>query len=283
MKITFVGHICVDRNVVKGEEQVHYGGGVVHGAVTALRLGAEVTVLTKCAQADATHYGFLSELGAELRVIPSPASTSIRNLYPTDNPDDRQSSLLSRAAPFLASDLDDLEVEVLHVNPLSAGELGDELLPLLRARVATLVADAQGFVRCADGGGRLVHRDWAGKERFLPLLDLFKVDHSEARVLTGREEPAVAARRLVELGARTVLLTHKNGVVAAEAAGTAEAAFGAYSMEGRTGRGDTCTAAFLVARQRGASLDEAARFAAQLTTRKMQYAGPYRGEGGETG
>jgi sugar/nucleoside kinase (ribokinase family) len=75
-----------------------------------------------------------------------------------------------------------------------------------------------------------------------------------------------------------VLLTHKTGVVAADAAGTAQAAFGAYPMEGRTGRGDTCTAAFLVARQSGASLDEAARFAAEITTRKMQYPGPYRGD-----
>ncbi len=52
MRITFIGHVCVDQNLIRGEVETFYGGGVIHGAVTAQRLGAEVSVLTKCAAAD---------------------------------------------------------------------------------------------------------------------------------------------------------------------------------------------------------------------------------------
>ncbi len=42
MKITFIGHVCVDKNLIRGELETFYGGGVIHGAVTARRLGAVV-------------------------------------------------------------------------------------------------------------------------------------------------------------------------------------------------------------------------------------------------
>ena len=35
MKITFIGHVCVDKNLIRGELETFYGGGVIHGAVTA--------------------------------------------------------------------------------------------------------------------------------------------------------------------------------------------------------------------------------------------------------
>ena len=92
MKIVFVGHVCVDKNVVRGETETLYGGGVVHGAITAQRLGAEATVVTKCADSDRPNFNSMSEAGARVIFVPSPASTSIRNVYPSDNPDERQSS-----------------------------------------------------------------------------------------------------------------------------------------------------------------------------------------------
>ena len=52
---------------------------------------------------------------------------------------------------------------------------------------------------------------------------------------------------------------------------------GTPTLEGRTGRGDTCTASFLVARGRGMDLADAAAFAAEVTSPKMQYRGSYRG------
>jgi sugar/nucleoside kinase (ribokinase family) len=75
-----------------------------------------------------------------------------------------------------------------------------------------------------------------------------------------------------------VLLTHAGGVCVHDGLGSVDAPFGKATLEGRTGRGDTCTAAFLTAYYRqGRSLEASVRLAAEVTSRKMQYKGPYRG------
>ena len=280
MKILFVGHVCVDKNVVRGETETLYGGGVVHGAITSQRLGAQAIVITKCAEADRPGFKHLSEAGVETVFLPSHTSTSIRNVYPSENPDDRQSSLISRAAPFTEADLDCIagfRADVVHVNPLWFGEFPPALLALLRPRATFLATDAQGFLRVAEPDGQMLHRDFADKRTLLPLLDLFKVDSKEALLLTGEENPARAAQAVHALGPKLVLLTHQGGVCVFDGQQTYSAAFGSYALEGRTGRGDTCTASFLAARGRGLDLQQSATFAADITTRKMQYRGAFRG------
>lgn len=276
MKITFIGHVCRDLNVIRGEPATAFGGGVLHGSITAQRLGAETSVLTKCAAKDRRHFDFLGAAGVRTVFLESETTTSIRNDYPTENPDDRVSTLVARAAPFAEADLDAISADFVHVNPLWLGEMPDALLPALRQRVAWLSVDAQGFLRKPGPEGRLEHCDWAKKQTFLPLLDAIKVDQREAAILTGEAEYGAALKKLHAFGARLVVLTHKGGVVVSDGRATHEGSFGAYTLEGRTGRGDTCMSAFLVARAEK-SLAEAARFAAKITTEKMQYPGPYRG------
>jgi sugar/nucleoside kinase (ribokinase family) len=280
MKIVLVGHVCVDKNVVRGETETIGGGGVFHGGITAQRLGAEATVVTKCAESDRPSFHLMSEAGVRVIFLTTPTSTSIRNVYPSEDPDERQSLLISRATPFNEGDLEQinaLKADVVHVNPLWLGEFPPSLLAALRPSVATLCADAQGFLRVAEPDGRMVHRDLAQKQEVLSLLDLFKVDAKEALVLTGEEDLRRAARAVHALGPKMVLLTHRDGVCVFDGGTMLEAAFTGFTLEGRTGRGDTCTACFLVARGRGMGLAEAATFAAEVTTRKMQYRGPYRG------
>lgn len=280
MKIAFVGHVCVDKNVVRGETETLHGGGVVHACITAQRLAAQATVFTKCAELDRPNFQLMSDVGGRVLFLPSPTSTSIRNVYPTENPDDRQSFLISHATPFGVEDLaaiTALNADVVHINPLWFGEFPAPLLAALRPHTAMLCADAQGFLRVAEPDGRMVHRDFAGKRETLSLLDLFKVDANEALLLTGEVDPRKAIHAVYALGPKVVLLTHREGVCVFDGDTLHESAFSSYTLEGRTGRGDTCTASFLVARGRGMGLAEAAAFAAEVTSRKMQYRGPFRG------
>ena len=254
MKIVLVGHVCVDKNVVRGETETIGGGGVFHGGITAQRLGAEAVVVTKCAESDRPSFRLMGEAGVRVIFSSTPTSTSIRNVYPSENPDERQSLLISRAAPFGKEDLDQIvaqKADVVHVNPLWMGEFPPALLAVLRPSVAMLCADAQGFLRVAEPDGRLAHRDLAQKREVLSLLDLFKVDAKEALVLTGEEDPRRAARAVHALGPKMVLLTHRDGVCVFDGGTVHEGVFSGFTLEGRTGRGDTCTASFLVARGRG--------------------------------
>ncbi len=200
MKITFVGHVCVDKNLIRGELETFHGGGVVHGAVTAKRLGAEVSVLTKCAEADREHFTSFRDAGVDATFLPSRSSTSIRNEYPTENPDDRRSFLIARADPFASTDIASLRADVVHLNPLWLGELPFGLLPQLKRSATVLGADAQGFLRHADADGAMFYRDLAEKRDVLPLLDVFKVDTREALILTGLEDVRPAAKAVHDLG-----------------------------------------------------------------------------------
>ena len=277
MKIVFVGHVCVDRNVIRGESEVFYGGGVLQGAVTAKRVGADATVLTKCAEADRHHYCMsLVQAGVETIFLPSQTTTSIQNVYPSENPDDRQSTLVSRAAPFALADLETVAADVVHLNPLWFGEFPADLLPALKPRTPLLAGDAQGFLRHAEAAGKMVHRDLEDKREVLRLFDVFKVDSKEAKILTGLEDIRLAAHAVRGLGPRVVILTHRDGVCVFDGHDYYESPFTSFTLEGRTGRGDTCTAAFLVGMSR-MNLADATAFAAEVTSRKMQYRGPYRG------
>lgn len=277
MRIVFVGHLCLDVNVVGGETHELAGGGVMQGAVAAARLGANAVVLTKCKLIDRARWVVLDEAGVTVRRRPSAGTTSIRNEYPSDDPDDRRSTLVARADPFTAADFELVSADAWLLNPLTVGELPLELLPAIRAEAPFLGLDAGGLLRVAGPDGSLSHRDLPDKAEVLAQLDLFKADIREAHTLTGETEPVAAAKALAELGPRTVLLTHAGGVVVVEASDVVEAPFTGGTLEGRTGRGDTCTAAFMVARQ-GADMERATRFAAAVTSIKMGYRGPYRGE-----
>jgi sugar/nucleoside kinase (ribokinase family) len=276
MRIAFIGHVCVDKNVIRGATETLYGGGVIHGSVTAKRLGAQPIVLTKCAREDCANFTSFREAGIDVRFLPSSSSTSIRNVYPSENPDERQSFLISRAEPFSAEDIATVEAEVVHLNPLWYGEFAPGLLPQLKRRTGLLAGDAQGFLRHAGDGGAMIYRDLDRKREILSLFDLFKVDSKEARILTAQDDVRKAASGVRNLGPKIVVLTHRGGVCVFDGGDYYESPFTDFSLEGRTGRGDTCTAAFLVAMRR-MSLREATALAAEVTSRKMRYRGPYRG------
>lgn len=278
MTITFLGDLCRDVNIIHGEAHAMIGGGVLHNGMTARGIGAHAVVVTRCSPEDEPEMTrMLREAGVEVHAGNGP-TTSIENLYPDHHPDHRVSRLLSRCAPFTESDLAHVRGEVAHVNPLWAGAFPEALLPVLRARVRVLGADAQGFLRQADESGQLVLRPWAGQERWLPLFDVFKADLTEAAVMTGTEDPREAARSLTAMGVREVLLTHRDGVCVSDGQSFHEAAFGPYPLSGRTGRGDTCSAAYLVARQRLAP-GPATHYAARVTALKLQHPGPFGGQG----
>jgi sugar/nucleoside kinase (ribokinase family) len=276
IRIGFVGHLSVDHNVVQGTCSVLYGGGVLHGSITAKRLGADSRLYTKCSAEDRPHFSDLDEAGVAVTVMSSPTSTSIRNEY-GDDPDDRSSTLRSQAAPFAAADLESIvHCDVLVINPLWFGEFPCELIDVAKARAGALAGDAQGFLRQPGPNGELSHRDWHDKRQYLPAFDFFKVDSGEARMLTGETEPARAARAVHALGARVVVLTHRAGLCVFDGSTLHESRFDAYSLTGRTGRGDTCMAAFLVA-QADVGTAQAVVLAAEVASRKMQYPGPFRG------
>lgn len=276
-KVTFVGHVSKDINRTQTEVLVVPGGGVFYGSITARKLAVECVVVTKLADRDVELFKPMREAGVEMLTLPSRETTTIENVYPSSNPDERKSRILYRAEPFVDEELSYVKTNVTVVSALWHGEFPERLLERLRSKVELLVVDAQGFLRNVLEDGSMKYADWHDKEKYLPMIDIFKVDNNEAYVMTHERRLERACVELSKFGAKLILATHKEGVVAYDGRNFYEGKFSDYKLLGRTGRGDTCLAAFLAGLMNGKSLEESVELAARVTSAKMQYAGPYRG------
>ncbi len=275
MKITFIGHVSKDVNITPIGKKIVAGGGVFYGSIAVTALKAEAEVYTKCSVNDIDFFSEMKKSGVKVHFLESPTTTSIENVY-TENPDERKSRVISLAFPFHLDEIVKIKEKVVHVNPLWFGEFPEESLKIIRDRTEFLAGDAQGFVRVINNG-KMIYKDWEKKVNYLKYFDLFKVDSNESRILSGKKELKEGLIVLKEMGAKIVLGTYSKGVCTYDGKNFYEAKFGEWSLEGRTGRGDTCTAAFMVALDR-MNVKSATEFAARITTLKMCSPGPLKKE-----
>jgi sugar/nucleoside kinase (ribokinase family) len=136
--------------------------------------------------------------------------------------------------------------------------------------------DVQGFIRVLQDGV-LVHDRWPGKEAILRHVTVLKTDAVEAEMLTGETDRRAAARRLAAFGLPEVLMTHGGGVLVLHDGRFHEAPFVVTEVRGRSGRGDTCTSAYL-SRRLTAEPADAVIWAAAVTSLKLEAEGPFRRE-----
>ena len=272
--ILFIGHFAVDRLVYPHGEEISSGGSVYYGAIAARRLGLRVAVVTRLHPDDFPRLEELKAEGIEVFAHPAPQSSGIENVYLTPDLERRECRPLGFAGPFSLDELPDLRARVYLVGPIMAGEVDLPFVEELAGR-GPVALDVQGFVRVRRGD-ELVFEDWADKRRGLPLVRYLKADEAEAEVLTGLKDVREAAARLREWGAQEVVLTHSGGLLVCTSEGFHEEPFRPRRMLGRTGRGDTCFAAY-VARRFSSPPEEATRFAAALTSLKLEHPGPFRG------
>jgi len=266
-----IGDLAVDELVVHGQTTVATGGSVYYGAIAMARLGMRTAVVTRLAERDFPRLEELRAAGITVYAHPAAQSSGIRNVYLTEDQDRRICTLLGFAGPFSPAEIPAESARYYVVGPLMAGLMDLDLVRLV-ARRGRVALDAQGFIRTREGDG-LVLKDWAEKRVGLPLVDVLKVDQAEAETLTGHSEAKAAATTLAGWGAREVVLTHASGVTVFAEGHCYWAPFVQRSLNGRTGRGDTCLASYL-ARRLSAGPADACRFAAAVTSLKLEAPGP---------
>ncbi|NIO08441.1 MAG: hypothetical protein GTO40_10710 [Deltaproteobacteria bacterium] len=126
-----------------------------------------------------------------------------------------------------------------------------------------------------DRGGTLVYAEWPEMEAVLGSVQVLKTDAVEGELVTGSADIRAAAKRLHELGPREIVLTHRDGVLVYDGDQFHGAGFFPKKIVGRSGRGDTCIAAYMASRL-NASPPEATIWAAAVTSLKMEAEGPFR-------
>ncbi len=273
--VVCVGHLAVDRIVVGGESRTSVGGAVYYGSAVLAALGLKVGAVTRIGRSDWHRLDQLRETGVTVFPVEADGTSGIENVYPDPGSDRRICYPLGFAGTFALEDIPDISTRLFVVGPIMPGEVQVPLLHAL-ARRAPLALDLQGMLR-QQRGQELVIDGWPTALEGLSAVRYLKADDVEACALTGLTNIGEAARKMAELGPAEVMVTHKTGVLVLSEDEVHEAPFTPRSLAGRTGRGDTCFAAYLGRRLLGAPPQEATEFAAALTTMKLEQPGPFQG------
>jgi len=204
----------------------------------------------------------------------SPSSTLMTLEYKTHDVDKRNLYVKATGGTISPRHLDGLEARAIIVSPSLRGEVELEFFEELRKRPGTLISmDVQGFVRVLRGES-LVYEPWPEMAEVLRRTDIVKTDAVEAAFLTGENDIEKAAKFLADLGAREVLLSHSEGILVHADGKFHHYKFHAQSMEGRSGRGDTCVGSY-VSMRLSLPPREAGKWSAAATSLKIERHGVF--------
>lgn len=273
--ITFLGHFTKDTIVYPTETKQVNGGAYYYGAHVAARMGKRVGIITRLAREDWRSFADLEQMGVTVMPRATPVSSCLRLIYPTANLDQRTLELTSFAGAFTLDQIDRVRSRAFAIVASSVrGEVPVEIVNALAARGSIIALDVQGFVRVLEDG-KLGYDQWPGKESVLRHVTILKTDAVEAELITGESDHHVAAKRLAEFGPREILMTHSGGILLYHDGKFDQVPFVATAVRGRSGRGDTCTSAYLC-RRLTAPPKDAVRWAAAVTSLKLETEGPFQ-------
>lgn len=272
--VLMIGHFAKDKVIVDGKEVTQSGGGVYFGSMVLNRMGLKVAVATRLHPEDFPRLDEMRQTGIRVFAAPAPQTSGIANYYQSSDMERRTCKLIGFAGTMSLDDVPEMDVSLIMVTGIIAGEVDLPTLKVL-STLAPVALDVQGFVRVPEDDD-LVFKPWDDLEEGLACVTYLKVDRAEAEHLTGETDLQRAARKLSKYGPKEIMLTQSSGPVVYAGGEFYQAAFTARSLAGRTGRGDTCFSAYL-GKRFTAGPEEAVRWAAAVTSAKMETPGPWQG------
>ena len=273
--ICCIGHITLDK-IVTPKHTVHMPGGTsfyfAHG-MSHLDT-SNFLLVTSLAESEMQAVEDIRKEGVEVKVLPSAKSVYFENTY-GENQNNRTQRVLAKADPFTVDGLRDVDARIYHLGSLLADDFPLELIKHLSEKGIVSV-DAQGYLREVRGD-KVFAIDWAEKREALKYITILKANEHESEVLTGEKDPRKAAKILADWGVKEVLLTlgSYGSLIYADGEFHEIPAFEPAEGVDATGCGDTYMTGFLYMRNKGASYDEAGRFAAAMCTIKLGASGPF--------
>lgn len=274
--IVFIGQLGMGTIIpFRGSPFTEPGGPALFASIGASCLGKRIATVTRISESDEYPLEPLKSAGIDVFVLPGEIG-QYRIVFPTANFDQRQ-GFVKGGGDFLISDIPPFEPCLVHLCCMSGPGLKLELLRALRGRGFRLSVDMQSFVLQADDETGLLHfKDVPDKKEILAMADFVKLDAMEAQALTGADVLQDQADILEGWGSCETVITSSEGAQARSKGKTTFVKFTNRSTRGRMGRGDTLIGSYL-ARRLDHSVEDSLRFAATLTSIKMESTGPFRG------
>ena len=156
--IITIGHVTHDLLNDRGDVSRFIGGAAYFSSFAAKRSGASLLVVTKLAEKDFGLLQGMKDEGIEVIALPSAHTTSIENIFETEDVDRRKVNLLSQAEPFKLEDIPDLETEIFNLAGLFEGDIPAEMIEPLSRR-AKVGLDLQCMLRSSSEGS-FSWKDW---------------------------------------------------------------------------------------------------------------------------
>jgi len=271
--IIFIGQMGMGTIIpFEGFPFVESGSPVLFAAIAASCLGKRIAAVTTISESEAYLLEPLRTAGVDLFVQPG-ETAQYRVVFPTANVDERQSFLIRGGGRI--DEIPPFEPCLVHLCCIGFPEFQLDLMRSLKAKGFRLSVDMQGFVLQEDhktGAFRL--GDVPEKKEILSMADFIKLDAAEAQTLTGTDVLKRQAVILEDWGNSEIIITSSEGVLARIKGETTFAKFTNRSARGRMGRGDSVMGSYL-ARRLDHSVEDSLRFAAALTSIKMESPGPF--------
>ena len=274
LELCCIGHITLDK-IVTPKTTVHMPGGTsfyVSNAICGLG-NIRYGLITAVGPPEMAVVEDLRAKGLQVVVHPSEHSVCFENIY-GENQNHRRQRVQAKATPFTVEQLRHVEADIFHLGALLSDDFSPEAVKYLAGKGLVSI-DSQGYLR--EVRDTQVHAiDWSEKTEVLKYVHFLKANEHEMAVLTGHTDVALAAGQLHEWGVREVLITLGDaGSVIYD--GTSFFRIPAYEpreIVDATGCGDTYMAGYLYQRAKGVGMEEAGRFAAALSTLKIERSGP---------
>lgn len=272
-----IGHITLDK-IVTPKNTVHMAGGTAFYFSHAIKHFNDIdyTLITALAESEMKEVERLCSEGIDVSVMPSKHSVYFENIY-GENQDNRKQRVLAKADPFSIDYLKDAEAKIYHLGSLLADDFSLDVVKYMAGK-GLVSADSQGYLReVRDENVYAI--DWEEKEEALKYIHFLKANEHEMEVLTGFDDVKSAARRLHEWGVKEVLITlgSLGSVVYDGQTFYRIPAYKPREVIDATGCGDTYMTGYLYQRATGAGIEEAGRFAAAMSTLKIEASGPFSG------
>ena len=274
--IVILGHVAKDIIEVDGESYTSLGGAVYYGGIAGSHMGLEIAIITRLREDDFEFLEIFKKNGIKYYTYPSEETSGLKNIYSSTNMEFRTYESLGFAGLFKQEEIIDINAEFFVISSITAGEVDLELLKHLKTKYPeNLCLDMQGFLRFRDNK-KVIYSPLTLKEKkeIISNINVLKVDQIEAEVLTDQKNIKNAAKELLELGPREILVTHEDGISIFGNNFSYSFSWKNKSSLGRTGRGDTAFISYLGSRIKN-NPEQSLKFAAALTSLKLETPGPF--------
>jgi sugar/nucleoside kinase (ribokinase family) len=210
MKVIVIGNVCKRTELRNNKKSNSEFAGAYSSVLTAARLGADVTLVSRVPQnADAEMIGLLNKNKIKLERQSAWMETIYESTYTKEGGKEeltKKTKVLSDAGPIVRVNPGNYDIVLISSY---YGYVGVEVLKTLKKPENLLCLDVQSYIKHRTGDGVLVYKPWLDKEKYLKYVDIIKLNVQELFYLTGKVS-LNSANDLLKLGPKIVILTVTN-------------------------------------------------------------------------